>query len=94
MTSGDVKCLGHGMACASSTEVHDYFSHSNLQQRVYKIEINSRGDPLRSPRNTLYPEKLALTSPTDSGCLVGIVQLRTKATEFSCFFLTYNSRNQ
>jgi hypothetical protein len=26
--------------------------------------------------------------------LVGIVQLRTKATEFSCFFLTYNSRNQ
>ena len=31
----------------------------------------------------LYPEKLALTSPTGGGRSVGIVRLRTKATEFS-----------
>jgi hypothetical protein len=38
---------------------------------------------LRWPRNTLYPQKLALTSPTSGGRSVGIVRLRTKATEFS-----------
>jgi len=30
----------------------------------------------------LYPQKLALTSPTGGGCSVGIVRSRTKATEF------------
>jgi hypothetical protein len=40
--------------------------------------INDRGDPLRWPRDTLYPKKLALTSPTSGGHSVGIVRLRTK----------------
>jgi hypothetical protein len=40
--------------------------------------INGRGDPLRWPRDTLYPQKLALTSPTSGGRSVGIVRLRTK----------------
>jgi len=31
----------------------------------------------------LYPQKLALTSPTGGGSSVGIVRVRTKATEFS-----------
>ena len=31
----------------------------------------------------LYPQKLALTSPTVGGRSVGIVRSRTKATEFS-----------
>ena len=31
----------------------------------------------------LYPQKLALTSPTSGGRSVGIVPLRTKVTEFS-----------
>jgi hypothetical protein len=35
---------------------------------VLKTEINGRGDPLRWPRDTLYPQKLALTS---GGRLVG-----------------------
>jgi hypothetical protein len=39
---------------------------------------NDRGDPLRWPRDTLYPQKLALTSPTSGGHSVGIVCLRTK----------------
>jgi hypothetical protein len=35
--------------------------------------INGWGDPLRWPRDTLYPQKLALTSPTSGGRSVGIV---------------------
>jgi hypothetical protein len=31
----------------------------------------------------LYPQKLALSSPTGGGRSVGIVRSRTKATEFS-----------
>ena len=31
----------------------------------------------------LYPQKLALTSPTSGGRSVGVVRVRTKATEFS-----------
>ena len=31
----------------------------------------------------LYPQKLALTSPTGGGRSVGIVRSRTKAAEFS-----------
>jgi hypothetical protein len=34
------------------------------------------------------PQKLAFSSPTSGGCLVGIVLLRTKATEF--FLLNFN----
>jgi hypothetical protein len=41
-----------------------------------------RGDPLRWTRDTLYPQKLALTSPTSGDRSFGIVLLRTKATEF------------
>jgi hypothetical protein len=52
-------------------------SCSGLENREY-----SRGNPLRWPRDTLYPQKLALTSPTSGGRSVGIVCLRTKATEF------------
>jgi hypothetical protein len=53
-------------------------SGSGLENREY-----GRGDPFGWPRNTLYPQKLALTSPTSSGRSVGI-RLRTKATEFVC----------
>jgi hypothetical protein len=37
---------------------------------------------LRWPRDTLYPLKLALTSPTSGGRSVGIVRWRTIAPEF------------
>jgi hypothetical protein len=49
--------------------------------------ISGRGDLLHWPRDTLYPLKLALTSPTSGGRSVGIVRLRTKTTEF--FFVCY-----
>jgi hypothetical protein len=39
----------------------------------------------------LYPQKLALTSPTSGGRSVGIVRSRTKAMEFS-FYIKYSFR--
>jgi hypothetical protein len=49
------------------------------------LEIREYGhrDPSRWPRGTLYQQKLALTSPRSGGRSVGIVCLRTQATEFS-----------
>jgi hypothetical protein len=44
-----------------------------------KTDINGRRDPLRGPRDTLYPQKLALTSSTSGVRSVGIVRLRTKS---------------
>jgi hypothetical protein len=53
-------------------------SGSGLESRDY-----CRKDLLRWPCDTLYPQKLALTSPTSGGRTVGIGRSRTKATEFS-----------
>jgi hypothetical protein len=52
-------------------------SGSSLENREY-----GHGDPLHWPRDTLYPQKLALTSPTSGGRSVSIVRLQAKATEF------------
>jgi hypothetical protein len=49
---------------------------SGLEIRKY-----GRRDPSRWP-DTLYPQKLALTSPTSGGCSVGIVRRSTQATAF------------
>jgi hypothetical protein len=45
-----------------------------------------RRDPSRSPRVTLYPQKLTLTSPTSGGRSVDIVRSRTQVTEFSLVY--------
>jgi hypothetical protein len=47
-----------------------------------KLCLRSRNPRWRLPRDTLYPQKLAITSPTSGGRSVGIVRWRTKATEF------------
>jgi hypothetical protein len=52
-------------------------SGSGLENREH-----GRGEPFGWPRDTLYQQKLALTSPTRGGRSVGIVRLRTKTTEF------------
>jgi hypothetical protein len=54
--------------------------NSGLENREY-----GRGDPLRWPRDTLFPQKLALTSLSNGGRSVGIVRSRTKTIEFSLF---------
>jgi hypothetical protein len=57
-------------------------SKSCLESREY-----GRRELSRWPRDTLYPQKLTLTSSTSDGRSIGIVRSRTKATEF--FFLFY-----
>jgi hypothetical protein len=53
-------------------------SLSGIESREY-----GRMDPSRWPRGALYPQKLALTSPTSGGLSVGRARSRTQATEFS-----------
>jgi hypothetical protein len=48
-------------------------------------------DPSRWPRGTLYPQKLAITSPTSGGRSVGIVRSRTQTMEFSFFIFNHLS---
>jgi hypothetical protein len=60
-------------------------SGSGLENREYGCV-----DPLVWPRDTLYPLKLAITSPTSGGRSVGIVRLRTKATEVDFYQLRTN----
>jgi hypothetical protein len=49
-----------------------------------------RRDPSHWPGGTLYPQKLALTSPTSGGRSVGIVRLRTQTTALILFVLCWN----
>jgi hypothetical protein len=46
------------------------------------IREHGSGDPPRWLSVTLYPQNLALTSPTSGGRLVRIVRSRTQATQF------------
>jgi hypothetical protein len=48
-----------------------------------KIREYGHRDPSCWPRGILYPQKLAITSPTSGGRSVGIARSRTQATEFS-----------
>jgi hypothetical protein len=61
-------------------------SGSGLEIREY-----SHRDPSRWQRGTLYPHKLALTSPTSGGCSFGIVRSLNNAMKFSLVLvLVYN----
>jgi hypothetical protein len=72
-----------------STMPPSYYYYYELLHVLFGLESREYGrrDPSRSPRGTLYPQKLALTSPTSGGRSVGIVRSRTQATEFffTCF---------
>ena len=50
--------------------------------RSRKQRLTALGTCCADYVTTLYPQKLALTSPTGGGRSVGIVRVRTKATEF------------
>jgi hypothetical protein len=57
--------------------VNSVTSFPGLKNREY-----GRRDPSRWPRGNVYPQKLALTSPTVGGRSVGIVRSRAQTTEF------------
>jgi hypothetical protein len=59
-------------------------SGSGLENREY-----GRRDSSRWPRGNLYPQKLALTSPTSGGRSVGIIRSRTEPTE--CIYFSLSS---
>ena len=50
---------------------------------LVKQKLTAVGTRCADHVTPLYPQKLALTSPTGGGGSVGIVRVRTKATEFS-----------
>jgi hypothetical protein len=74
----------NGVHSASWGQLRSYLEEI-VAAPVKKTETNDRGDPLRCPRDTLYPQKVGITSPTNGGRSVCIVRSRTKATEFVCF---------
>jgi hypothetical protein len=63
------------LSLESTTKLLERQSGSGLENREYGCK-----DPSRWPRSTLYPQKLALISPTIGGRSVGIVSLQTQAT--------------
>jgi hypothetical protein len=68
------------VSCEVQTEfiyVMEKSSGSCLENLEYGLR-----DPSRRPRGTLYPQKLAVTSPTSGGRSVGIVRSRTQTMEF------------
>ena len=53
------------------------------QTKLWDLRLTAVGTRCADHVTPLYPQKLALTSPTGGGRSVGIVRVRTKATEFS-----------
>jgi hypothetical protein len=51
--------------------------------RSRKPRLTAVGIHCADHETPIYPERLALTSPTSGGRSVGIVRLRTTVTEFS-----------
>jgi hypothetical protein len=62
-------------------------SGSCLENQEY-----GRRDPSHSPRGTIYPQKLAFTSPTSGGRSVGIVRSRTQTMELVIYILFKKDR--
>jgi hypothetical protein len=80
MKSDHIHCRSRNQFAVKKSWAHYYYVYDlefGLENREYGL-----GDPLCSPRDTLYLQKLTLTLPTVGGRSVGIVRLQTKATEF------------
>ena len=67
--------------------LRSYLNKKSSGSRFGKQRLTAVGTRCANHVTPLYPQKLALTSPTGGGCSVGMVRSRTKATEFSFSFL-------
>jgi hypothetical protein len=74
---------GGPLSLVSTTE--ELLERKNSGSGVEDRE-HGRRDKSRYPRDTLYPQMLALNSPTSGGRSVGIVLLRTQDTEFIIYY--------
>jgi hypothetical protein len=74
--------------------MHSVYNVTIIVNNVRYKESREHGlrDPSNWRRVTLYPQNLALTSPTSGGSSVGTVRSRTQAMEFT-FFLMYKLAN-
>ena len=70
---------------ASWGQLRSYLNEKSSGSRSRKQRLMAVGTRCPDHVTPLYPQKLALTLPTGGGCSVGIVRVRSKATEFSFF---------
>jgi hypothetical protein len=74
----------HDHLCGLVLRVPDYTTDMYCASCEVRTEFICYAE---ESRGTLYPQKLAITSPTSGGRSVGIVRSRTQAVEFSFFFI-------
>ena len=76
---------GSGTGATQPREVNlrSYLNEKSSGSRSRKQRLTAVGTRCADHVTPHYPQMLALTSPTSGGRSVGIVRVRTKATEFS-----------